>query len=102
MVCGLLTLGAKSPDIDTSFRRMGHAVCETQLLSAAKAANVRFGSLADIGQLFRDVRFTPKSRLIQPQYRRLLPPGGPELWPCHLPFCHMKGSQIASYGKCPL
>jgi hypothetical protein len=44
---------------------MGHAVAETQLLSAAKAANVRFGSLADIGQRIRDVRFTPKRGHVQ-------------------------------------
>src|SRR4029450_2175946 len=35
----------------------------------APSGNVRFGSLADIKAWIRDVRFTPKSRLVHLRYR---------------------------------
>jgi hypothetical protein len=38
----------------------------------AMLPNVRFGSLADIGQLIRHVRFAPESRHVQRRNRCLL------------------------------
>src|SRR5262245_35463460 len=43
-----------------------------RLCNARSRVNVRFGSLADIGQLIRDVRFAPESRHVQRRNRCLL------------------------------
>jgi len=37
--------------------------------TSVEDANVRYGSLADIKAWIRDVRFTPKSRLVHLRYR---------------------------------
>ena len=39
---------------------------------AHRLTNVCLGSLTDIRERIRDVRFTPKSRLVHPRYRCLL------------------------------
>ena len=43
-----------------------------EILAPNAAANVRFGSLADIGERTRDVRFTPESGHADRQHRRPL------------------------------
>ena len=47
-------------------------ICRHNGIRQSNVAGARFGSLADIGQPIRDVRFTPESRHVQRRNRCLL------------------------------